>query len=124
MERAYAQALWRTIEGSEKPDLALKRLREVLAKHGREALLPKIAVAFKRLAERASANETRLLVADEHHAKSAVKEMVTLLNREDGDVRVCVEPSLIGGWRLEERERVVDASFKNHLLSIYNQVTQ
>ena len=125
MENAYAQGLFKMLQGGMKPEAAVARLREVLAQRGRETLLPKIGRAFQRLAQRKLATEeAQLFVADEKDAKHAVQAAVSLLKLEDGDMRVCVDPSLIGGWRLEEKERVVDASFKNHLLSIYHRVTQ
>ena len=43
MEQAYAEALWKLIQGGMKPALVVKKLRESLAAHGRLALLPKIA---------------------------------------------------------------------------------
>ena len=39
-------------------------------------------------------------------------------------MKVRVDDSLIGGWRLEGRERLIDASYKELLLSIYNRATQ
>lgn len=124
MEQAYAQALWKLIEGGAKPAEALKSLHEQLKKTGRVMLLKKIESAFKRLAQRKlSSGEARLYVANEKTARAAVKEAAAALNLPDGDMRVCVDESIIGGWRFEEKERMLDASFKKHLLSLYNRAT-
>ena len=40
------------------------------------------------------------------------------------DVDVALDDSLIGGWRLEGRGNLVDASFKKSLLDMYNRTTQ
>ena len=40
------------------------------------------------------------------------------------DIEVKTDEHLIGGWRLEGREHLYDASFKKHLLSIYNRTIQ
>ena len=61
---------------------------------------------------------------DERSAKSAVKDVLADMNASTKDVSVKVDESLIGGWRLEGREMLVDASWKKSLLSIYNRATQ
>lgn len=125
MREAYALVLWKMLEGGMKPEAAVAHLRENLARHGRSGLLSTIGKAFERLASKKMAtDEAQLFVAHEKDASRAVKEAVSLLNLEDGDMRVCVDATLIGGWRLQEKNRLVDASFKNHLLSIYNRATQ
>ena len=128
MENAYAQALWNSIEKGMKPEDALHALRESLKREGREALLPRIANAFSRIAQRhANRNNVSLTVADkahEHSAFTAVHEMLTKLGVSKDDVEVRVDPSLIGGWRLEGREQLIDASYKKHLLAIYRRATQ
>ncbi len=125
MEKSYAQALFQLIEGGMKPHDALAQLRETLERHGRSALLPKIGKAFQRLAEKALAGkEVRLIVADEKDAKLAVKEAAEALELSDGDMRVCTDTSLIGGWRIETKELLMDASYKQYLLSVFNAATR
>lgn len=132
MEQAYAQALWKAVEGGPgqegmTPHAAVKAVKELLEKQGRVALLPRIARAFARLAERQSnKNDMVLTVArekDERRAKSEVKEILATLNAEDASLKTQVDDSLIGGWRLEGRGTLVDNSYKARLLDIYQRVT-
>jgi F0F1-type ATP synthase delta subunit len=114
MEKLYAQALWRSIENGRSPKEAVESLAKILKKQGRIDLMGKIAKAFVRLAEAHKANRMRIYVAHESDAKSALKASGV----EEADV--CVDETLIGGWRLEGSGEVVDRSFKKYLLDIYN----
>ena len=114
MEKLYAQALWQTIENGRPPKEAVESLAKILKRQGRERLMPRIAKAFARLAEANKSTRTRIIVADEKDAKAALRAS----GREEADV--CVDESLIGGWRLESSSEIIDRSFKKHLLDIYN----
>jgi len=127
MDKAYAQALWRIIEAGTAPKKAVKTLVEALAARGRLALLTKIARAFNLLAARAEAKNTvTVKVARHADGKRALKEAAVLLKDagiKPGEVRIDVEENLIGGWRLEGRELLHDASYKRQLLDIYERVS-
>lgn len=109
------------------PGKAVGAIASKLNADGRAALMPRVGRAFARLAEReAGKGGVVLTVArekDERHAKSAAKEVIATLG-EDIDLRVQVDDSIIGGWRLEGRGMLVDKSHKAQLLGIYNRVTQ
>ena len=127
MEKAYAQALWRIIEAGTAPKKAVKTMCEALAARGRLGLLPKIARAFNLLAVRADAKNVMVLkVARPSDTKRALKEAAALLKEAGvraGDVKTGVEENLIGGWRLEGREILHDASYKAQLLYIYERAS-
>ena len=128
MDKAYAQALWRILEAGTAPKEAVKTLCEVLAARGRLGLLPKIARSFKLLAARTEAKSVVVLkVAREADAKHALKEASELLKGariKTSDVKISIEENLIGGWRLEGRELLHDASHKRQLLDIYENVSE
>ncbi len=127
METAYAQALWKMVEGGMTPVKAVHALQGTLKTHGREALLPRIGSAFARIAERESKrNDIVLTVArekDERNAHKEVKSLLSGMGIETKDLKTQVDDTLIGGWRLEGRELVVDASYKNQLLELFNRAT-
>jgi len=106
---------------------AVHALRDTLKEHGREALLPRIASAFARIAEReAKKSDVVLTVArekDERRAHKDVKELLSELGVETRSLKTQVDDTIIGGWRLEGREHLVDASYKKQLLELYNRVT-
>lgn len=124
MEQAYAQALWQLIENGMEPKKALHALVESLKVRGREALLPRIARSFERLAEREMRkNAVTISVAhekDANAAKRGAKKILEEAGIEVKDMDMKIDESLIGGWRLEGRGVLVDNSFKNSLLEMYN----
>src|SRR3989344_4379762 len=127
METAYTQALWEMVEKGMQPKKAVHALREVLVRQGRVSLLPRMGHAFVKLAERERArSEVVLSIArgkDERTAHKAVKKLLSDMEADSKDVTIQADETLIGGWRLEGKEQLVDASFKKQLLSIYNRTT-
>jgi len=111
-----------------KPKEAVHALQELLTKLGRQSLLPKIGRAFAKIADREeSRTGVTLSIAREKDSRTAhkeVKELLSNMGAESENVTVRIDDSLIGGWRLEGGEVLVDSSFKKHLLSIYNLVTK
>lgn len=128
MAHTYARILWNIIEGGRQPKKAVAALHDILLQHGRAELLPHIARAFARIAAREEQkNAFTLTVArekDRREALSGAKEVLGELGVKPSEVTARVDDSIIGGWRLEGRERLVDASFKKHLLALYNRATQ
>lgn len=128
MHESYAQALWDLCAGGMKPKEAVAKINARLLEEGRESLLPHIARSFSRLAERELAKRRVILSVarekDAAKAKRQAKDIFKELSVDAGDVVVEIEDTLIGGWRLEGREYLHDASFKNQLLSIYNAATK
>ncbi len=122
MEQAYATALWKIVEGGVTPHKAVSMLRDALQVSGRIALMPRIARAFQRIAEREAKREDIVLtVAREDHeadAKRAAKEVLREMEIE-ADLKTQVDDTLIGGWRLEGRGILIDQSYKKQLLDIY-----
>lgn len=127
MDKAYATALWKIIQGGVAPKKAVTTLHEALVARGRAGLLPRISKAFARLASRAEMkNSVILKIAREKDRKTALKEAKTLLADKSikaSEVSVSIDENLIGGWRLEGRELLRDASYKRQLLDIYERVS-
>ena len=127
MEQAYAQALWKMVEGGMTPTKAVHALQDILKTHGREALLPRIASAFARIAAReAKKTDVVLTVArekDERRARKDIKEILTRLGVEAKGLKTQIDDTLIGGWRLEGKEHLVDATYKKQLLELFSRAT-
>ena len=118
MEKAYAQALWDLIQKGEKPKEVVTKIHTALAERGRAALMPAIARAFERLAQREALKNRSVLVV-------ARKQDETKARRESGasDAELKVDETLIGGWQLFDKGQMTDESWKSALLSIYNSAT-
>ncbi len=127
MEKAYAQALWQMIQAGSTPREAVTLLQRSLVQKGRLALLPKIARAFARIGAREEARNTvKLAVArpqDATRALAEVKKFLAGQNFKEFDLCEEIDASLIGGWRLEGKGILLDASWKKSLLSMYNRAT-
>ena len=127
MEHSYAQALLQIIQSGMAPKKAVQALYDLLVSRGRTALMPRIARALTRMVSREEArNSVVLSVAREKEAAKAKRDARSYLFEMDvkaGDVSINLDDSLIGGWRLEGKERLLDASWKKDLLSIYNRST-
>jgi F0F1-type ATP synthase delta subunit len=127
MEEGYAQALWKVIHAGTPAHKAVQALTETLKAHGRIALSPRIAKAFARIAERESGREGAVLTVarekDERHAHAEAKKVLAEMGVEIQDLKTEVDDTLIGGWRLEGRGTLIDASYKKHLLDIFSSVT-
>ena len=127
MEQAYAMALWKVIENGKEPKTAVAALRSALKERGRTALLSRIGRAFGRFAAREHAKNVLSItlsnIRDERAHKEAISAL-SKLNMSEANVEVRTDDSLIGGWRLEGRGRLLDTSFKKHLLSIYNLIVK
>ncbi len=122
MEHAYAQALYRAIQNGLEPKKAIAALTERLQRESREALIPRVARAFSRIAQRESAKgATRVYVAHEKDTNAALEATARYTKAIKHDVHV--DKTLIGGWRIEAGDTLVDNSFKKHLLDIFNRVT-
>ena len=127
MEQAYAQALWNMVAGGMNHSKAVSALQGTLKAEGRESLFPRIGSAFARIALRESKRSTITLTiaraSDEAHAKREVKGALKECGLEDREIITRIDPSVIGGWRMEGAEHLIDASYKKHLLTIYQQAT-
>ena len=131
MEKAYAQALWTIIQKGPKagmpPADAVRKLHDMLKVEGRVALMPRIAKAFARIAaQERDRSAVTLTVADAKHEHAALKSAgaaIEKLGLGRDEVAVNVDETLIGGWRLEGREALIDESYKKHLLAIYTAAT-
>ena len=123
MENAYAAALWKIVEKGTTPQAAVRALYEKLALEGRVSLLPRIARAFERLAARNRARTgVTLAVADlSQEGNISIAAAATGIDLTHALIKE--DPTLIGGWRIEAPETLIDASYKKDLLAIYRSAT-
>ncbi len=128
MEKTYAQVLWTMVSRGTEPKRAVRVLKELLEREGRAQLIPRVARAFARIAQRESKKQSVVLAvareSDSAHAKRQAHDDIARLGLAAHDVGVSIDESLIGGWRLEGKETLVDASYKRRLLDLYSRVTR
>lgn len=121
METSYAQALFDAISRGTDHKKAVRALFDSLEKKGKTALLDKISRAFERIAhthtQRHMVTLTIAREADRAAALAANK-------KESATPSIVIDSSIIGGWRRESNETLVDQSYKKHLLDVYATITQ
>lgn len=115
----YAQALLTLIKNGENPKEVIARMHAALFAKGRAALLPRIVRSFSRLAHQDMRRHRSIL----YFAKSA-EEKSARAGARAPEAKAVVDETLIGGWRLEEGERLTDVSWKKHLLELYTRITK
>lgn len=119
MENGYAGALMRLIEKGVSPKEAVGSIERALRLRGRVLLLPRVGRAFARMsAQKVTKSQSLITVAraeDEEVARKASGFTEAVVH---------IDPSIIGGWRAERADTLVDASYKKHLLAIYNRATR
>lgn len=122
----YAEALWRVIQKGQSPKKSIVALKNVLLQNGRTLLLARIARAAARIAAREDRrNGIVLTLARNEDLQPAQKEIIGMLAEmkvQKEEVKILIDKNLIGGWRLEGRGHLADASHKKQLLSIYENV--
>lgn len=119
MENAYASALLALVEKGTPAKDAVAKVREALERNGRLSIMPRVGRAFARLAgKKARAKTIVALIAREEDRKIALAEAERFAAGKAVEVRL--DPTLVGGWRIEGGGKVLDASHKKDLLSIYD----
>jgi len=117
MPENYTQALI-NLAAKTSPKEAADALVKNLEMRGRAKLLPRIAHALSRAAEKAAAQpEEVLVVAREKDAAHAHKASSL------PEAKVLVDPTIVGGWQARKGSTLTDASFKKQLKDLFNRVT-
>lgn len=114
---AYAHALHQLVSAGMAPKEAVEKISAVLEARGRSKLMPQVARAFERLAERTARKSRDVLVVA--HAKDADAARAAA---GAPNAHIVTDHTLIGGWRHEQGSSLRDASWKARLLSMYTAV--
>lgn len=113
-----AQRVAITQQLGEKTSPATANLLRLLVERGRIALLPGIATAYRRLADRESgvvrADVTTAIPVDKQLVASISSALTKQLGREV-QTEVTQDPAILGGLVIRIGDRVVDNSVRTHL---------
>lgn len=121
MSDTYATAAYLALEdGMMLPDV-LKRLVEVLEKRGHSKLYGGILRELEKKIAGAEEAKTTVRLADTDDEKVLKAEIAAALTEIGGEqvYELETDESLVGGFVLETKDRMVDASYKRSLLSLY-----
>ena len=119
MDQVYAKALWQAVEKGKEPYDAVAAMDSALKLHNRAALWPGILRSFQRLADQEKRrSRVKIWVAREKDVKMAMMEAGVT------DADVCIDDTLIGGWRLETNDTLTDATYKKYLSDMFIRATR
>lgn len=115
----FAQAVFELEQQGVAADAIVQGLSHTLQRRGMRGLLPNILSSYRKLKTHAQSDAHRLTVAREKDADVARKE-----SGAPKDTSVDVDERLIGGYRLLGKGKLLDNSYKAHLLELYRKVKQ
>lgn len=122
LARHYAEALIDT-----EADNAAEALVGVLERKGHLALLPQIVSEYeKRAAEKEHLERTQVRVKNTEqitHLKDRIAHYEEKLSFAIDDAHVVEDPSIVGGFVVEQGTREVDESYRKHLIKLYQKLT-
>ncbi len=115
----YAKAMFALSSAGKNASDVVSGAVKSLKARGALGLLPKVLSAYERLVERAGTQGAVLTVARETDKSGALDA-----SNAESDIEVKVDESIIGGYRLESKGKLVDNSFKLQLLQVYRNATK
>ncbi|OHA84226.1 MAG: hypothetical protein A2408_03350 [Candidatus Yonathbacteria bacterium RIFOXYC1_FULL_52_10] len=124
----YARALASALDqkDSARAGEMIARFVALVRRRGHARLLPKIVTAFERDAHvRARANQAHVTVADEAVIKDqarSIAEHAQTIGVSSKDIAFTIDDTLITGYRIRTRDKIVDVSGKRALLEIYRRM--
>lgn len=127
MKQAYITALVNTLLEGKEVDAVLASTKQLLTKKGHERLWPAVLHgALRELEKRGRADVPQVTLAKEIEEKSVkISEALKALGVEAGAAYdVSVDDSLIGGFIVRYKDRMIDASYKRALVDLYRKVTK
>ncbi len=125
-EHAYARALELALAKKPKADqeAIVQRFLAVVKRDGCAPLLPRILAAYRTRGERA-ARRKRVVVT---HARAEDRKTFAAAERRwmnlfaGAAAETAVDPALVGGFRIENAETLVDASYRTDLVALYKKI--
>ncbi len=126
MKQAYITALTEALLDTKDIDGALESTQALLAKKGHVRLWPSVLKGVIVALEKKETEDTpRIIVAKESAKDSeAIKAALLKLSIQNQPDTVEVDSSLIGGFVVQYKDKMVDASYKRALIDLYRKVTK
>lgn len=126
MKQAYITALTEALLNTKDVDGALESTQALLIKKGHVRLWPAVLKGVVRALEKFEREDTpRIIVAKESAKNSdALQKALATLAVTNKNEKMEVDSSLIGGFVVQYKDKMVDASYKRALIDLYRKVTK
>lgn len=124
MKYIYVTAMLQSLQSGIELDLVLARTQALLANRGHQKLWPHIlrALEHELVLQKKSSTPTVCMVRAGAVASSVITDALTKLNLPT-TYREVYDDTLIGGFVILHRDMVYDASYKQQLLTLYENIT-
>lgn len=122
----YAHALMEALKGVDEKEATkrVERFVALLRRAGHIRLLPKILATYERAtAERARRDGVVVSVAkegDAHTHTSDIKKAAAEMGASHEALTIRTDETLVGGYSVKTRDKIIDRSFKRALVTIYH----
>lgn len=126
MKQAYITALTAALLNTKDIDGALGRAHALLVKKGHIKLWPVVLRGVEKALLKKEIDDTPRLIVAKESAKEgeAIKVALAKLSVVTNTPKVEVDSSLIGGFVVQYKDRMVDHSYKRALIDLYRKVTK
>ncbi len=128
MKKHYINAVVELLLQGNDPDAVLMNLKKVLQQKGHDALYAEILKGVEtELSLQENKERPAIFVATEKDSVTFKKEIGAELSRLDAkasDATVTVDASLIGGFLITHKGKLINRSYKQQLLSLYRSITK
>lgn len=120
----YSQAAYAAYQNGMKIDSVMERLKEVLDKRGHMALYERVLIDLQEIITQATETPTKITLAQLEDRKKHEQEITKILS----EYKITEEPeyvadeTIVGGFIIESKDKMVDRSYKRSLVSLYRSV--
>lgn len=122
----YAHALHNSLKGVTKDSEVnnyVDALISTLKKSGKLKALPSILREFERIQLKKNSHKPKLTIANESHKAGALKELEGKIAGSSSDITITIDQNIVGGWRYENNDTLLDTSYKAALIELYRRIT-
>ncbi len=119
--KRLAQTLLEMTDGVPSAEVSsvLDSFIEYLKARGYTPLLPQIKAEFEELVGKRVTTQTVVTVAKEQ----SINELLAR-HEIEGGATMRIDETIVGGYQIETETKLIDASYKNALLNIYQSLTR
>ena len=124
--RLYAQALWEYLQDTRTREAgggsAAEQFIAFLKRRGHYKLLPVILREFEKIGSVQSVTEAGTLTCASEDEVERYRKELERYGISDTEVSVEIDENLVGGFRYEEKNTVIDGCYRKQLLNLYREL--
>lgn len=120
-----AKALMESLSEGKDPSKLAKSFEKYLSDNHLMGLVPNIIANLEREQEKKEKGKTAEIKTSHEIATSIIKDIEKRIGKESGDeTKILVDPDLIGGFKAVYKGKVFDASVRNYLKELREELVK